>query len=971
MKPNHFPEAYELMEDHPLPDLKSDGFLLKHKKSGARVAVVSNDDENKVFFIAFRTPAPDSTGVPHIIEHSVLCGSDKFPVKDPFVELVKGSLNTFLNAITYPDKTVYPVASENDQDFKNLCDVYMDAVLHPNIYHRKEIFEQEGWHYELNAPDQELTVNGVVYNEMKGAFSSPEDVVDRLILNTLHPDTNYGFESGGDPVEIPKLTYENFLQFHQRLYHPSNAYIYLYGNVDVEERLRWLDEAYLSAYDAINPDSEIRLQAPFTERKEIVSYYNLASTDDEKDNTYLTLNYSVGDVLDLKLATAFDILDYALLTRPGAPLKQALLDAGIGKDILGGFDSGIRQPMFSVVAKCANESQKEGFLSVIEDTLKKEIQNGLPKRTIEAALNSNEFRFREADFGPYPKGLVYGLDVLGSWIYDEKKPFLNLEVLPVYAQLRKEIGTGYFENLIQKYLLDNPFSTLVIVKPEKGLSDRQEEKLAKELAAYKESLSEEEKQRLVEETAHLKQYQEEPSSQEDLEKLPMLKREDIGKKIRPLQNEEITIGGHKGVLHEMFTNGILYLHLLFDVSDLSAEELSMLGILRSVLGYMDTEQFSYAEISDEVNLYTGGFWTTVQSFTDTRDHHTGFYYEVFAKSLYANIPDMVRLLNEILYKTDCSDQKRLYEIMAEQKSRMQMALSAAGHMTASGRAMSYFSQNAALRDLTGGVSYTRLIDRIEKNFETEGPALSESLKALMRKVFKKSRVLFSITADQEGVQAASGELPKFLDLLSEGEIGPRHPLPVVKKNEGLTDASQVQYVARAGNFLHKDLPYDGRLRILKTILSFDYLWLNVRVKGGAYGCMSGFSRNGDSYFVSYRDPKLAETNDVYEKIPAYVRSFDASDRDMTKYIIGTISDMDTPLNPDAKGTRSMTAYLTGLTEEILQKERDEVLSAETSDIRALEPYITAILSDECLCAIGNETVIGAEEKLFDRKESLL
>ena len=971
MKPNHIPDTYELIEDHPLPDLKSDGLLLKHRKSGAHISVISNEDENKVFFIAFRTPAPDSTGVPHIIEHSVLCGSDKFPVKDPFVELVKGSLNTFLNAITYPDKTVYPVASENDQDFKNLCDVYMDAVLHPNIYHHKEIFQQEGWHYELDAPDHDLTVNGVVYNEMKGAFSSPEDVVDRLILNTLHPDTNYGFESGGDPVEIPKLTYEHFLEFHQRLYHPSNAYIYLYGDMDVEERLRWLDEAYLCAYDSINPDSGIRLQAPFTERREVVSQYNLASTDDEKDNTYLTLNYSVGDVLDLKLVTAFDILDYALLSRPGAPLKQALLDAGIGKDILGGFDSGIRQPMFSIVAKCANESDRERFLSVIEDTLRREIRNGLPKKTIEAAINSNEFRFREADFGTYPKGLVYGLDVLGSWIYDENKPFLNLEVLPVYTQLREEIGTGYYEKLIQTCLLDNPFSTVVIVKPEKGLSDRQDERLAKELASYKDSLSDAEKQKLIEETKHLKEYQEEPSSQEDLEKLPMLKRSDIGRKIRPLQNEEISIGTHKGLLHEMFTNGILYLHFLFDVTDLTSEELADLGILRSVLGYMDTEHISYAELSDEINLYTGGIGTVVQSYSDITDKDTRFYFEVYAKSLYANVPDMGRLLQEMVYHTDCSDQKRLYEIIAEQKSRMQMVLSAAGHASASGRAMSYFSQKAALRDLTGGISYYRMIDRIEKNFEQEGPALSAKLEALVRKVFRKNRVLVSITADREGYLVAEKELPAFLDRLSDDPVGEDQPILLEKKNEGFMDASQVQYVARAGNFLQKNLPYNGRLRILKTILSYDYLWLNIRMKGGAYGCMSQFLRNGDSYFVSYRDPKLAETNAVFEGIPDYVRSFDASDRDMTKYIIGTISDMDMPLNPDAKGTRSTTAYLTGLTEEILQKERDEVLSAETADIRALEPYITAILSDECLCAIGNETVIGEEKTLFDRKESLL
>lgn len=971
MKEIRYPDTYERIEVHPLPDLKSQGYIFRHKKSGAHLAVISNDDENKVFYAAFRTPVSDSTGVAHIIEHTVLCGSEKYPVKDPFVELVKGSLNTFLNAMTYPDKTVYPIASTNDKDFQNLMGVYMDAVFHPNIYHIEKIFRQEGWHYELDDPEGEITINGVVYNEMKGAFSSPEDVLDRLILNSLHPDTNYGFESGGDPEDIPSLTYENYLNFHRRFYHPSNSYLYLYGDMDIAEKLEWLDREYLSKYDAISPDSEIPCQEPFSARRELSSTYNIASTEEEEDNAYLALNFSVGEVTDLKLVTAFDILDYALLSRPGAPLKQALLDAGIGKDIMGGFDAGIRQPMFSIVAKNANAEQKDMFLSVIEETLQKEAKKGLSEKTLLAAINSSEFRFREADFGSYPKGLIYGLDMLESWIYDEKLPFLMLEVLPVYAELRKEIGTGYFEGLIRTWLLENPFSTLVTVSPEKGLLERKEKAQRERLSAYKESLSEEEIKELIESTRELKAYQDEPSPEEELEKIPMLRREDIEKKIRPIQNREGTIGGEPAVIHEMFTNGIAYIRLLFDTADLTEEELPYAGLLPAVLGYMDTEGLSFTELSDEINLYTGGIGGSLSAVNKRDENETKEYYEVKAKCLYGNIGDTMRLLTEIFTGTDFTDEKRLHEILSEARSRLEMMLPSGGNATASMRAMSYFSRVAKYRDLTAGVGLYRLVKHLEEHFEEEKAELIRILSELQKRIFARGRLLISLTVDAEGEKKVGELLPEFLSRLPENPCRERAALSLTKKNEGLFDASQVQYVACAGNFRREKLPYVGTLRILKTILSYDYLWMNVRVKGGAYGVMSGFLRNGDTYFVSYRDPNLRSTIEVFQGVPEYVRNFDASERDMTKYIIGTVSSLDTPLNPDAKGVRSTMAYITGIGEEDLQRERDEVLSADTEDIRALSPYIEAALSEGALCAIGNELVIEKEKDLFKVTESLL
>ena len=460
--------AYELIKEENLTDIHAKGYLLRHKKSGAKISLISNDDENKVFYIGFRTPVEDSTGVPHIIEHTVLCGSDKFPVKDPFVELVKGSLNTFLNAMTYPDKTVYPVASCNDKDFANLMDVYLDAVFHPNIYKKEEIFKQEGWHYELEDKDAPVTINGVVYNEMKGAFSSPEGVLDRVVLNSLFPDTTYSNESGGDPEVIPELTYEQYLDFHRKFYHPCNSYIYLYGNMDMDEKLEFLDKEYLSHYDKIEVDSAIQLQAPFEKPVTISKPYSIASSESLEDNAYLSYNVAIGTNLESELTLAFDVLDYALLSAPGAPLKQALIDAGIGKDIMGGFDNSTLQPIFSVVAKNANKEDEEKFVGIIEDTLKKIVKDGLNRKSLLAGINSEEFKFREADYGNFPKGLIYGLSCMDSWLYDDDEPFLYLKILDVFAALKEKIETGYFEELIQKYLLDNSHKSYVSIEPEKA-----------------------------------------------------------------------------------------------------------------------------------------------------------------------------------------------------------------------------------------------------------------------------------------------------------------------------------------------------------------------------------------------------------------------------------------------------------------------------------------------------------------------
>lgn len=968
-------KAYELLEERDLADINSKGYILRHRKSGARITAISNDDDNKVFYIGFRTPPEDSTGVAHIIEHTVLCGSEKYPVKDPFVELVKGSLNTFLNAMTYPEKTIYPVASCNDADFQNLMSVYMDAVLHPNIYKYEEIFKQEGWHYELEDKDAPVTINGVVYNEMKGAFSSPDDVMQREILNSLFPDTSYGNESGGDPEFIPDLTYEQYLDFHRKYYHPCNSYIYLYGDMDIAEKLAWMDEKYLGKYEKIAIDSEIKIQKPFLEPVEIIKEYPIASTESEEDNTYLSYNMVIGTVLDKKLYQAFDILDYALLSAPGAPLKQALIDAGIGKDIVGGYDSGTLQPTFSIVAKNTNLSEKERFLETIRAVLQEQVEHGIDKKALLAGISSAEFRFREADYGQLPKGLLYGIQCLDSWLYDEQQPFMHLEALETYQFLKEQVETDYFEKLVEEYLLDNAHSSVVIALPKQGLGAKREAELVQKLADYKASLTEEQIEALLADTAHLKAYQEEPSAKEDLEKIPMLTRGDLKKTAAPLFNEIVMSQDTKIVHHKMYANGIDYLSLMFDIKDILPEELPYLGILKAVLGYVDTESYRYAQLANEINIHTGGIGSSIGIYPNVKNPDSlEIMYEVKTKVLADKLPDAMRIIREILLTSKISDAKRLYEILAQLRSRLQVGLSSAGHSVASMRAMSYFSRTACYQDATNGIECFRVIADYEANFEEKKDELIAKLEELVHRIFTAERLLVGITCEEKHFEAVKQEVEKLKEsLYLPKEPGKERELPKLtfeKKNEGFKDASQVQYVARAGNYVAHGYEYHGALKILKVIMGYDYLWIHIRVKGGAYGCMNGYMRNGDSYFVSYRDPNLSATNEVYDKMPEYIGSFEADERDMTKYIIGTVSDMDTPMNPSAKGARSMTAYLQELTYEDLQKEREQIIGATAEDIRALKGLIASVLSDGNICVIGNEDIIESEKALFEKIESL-
>lgn len=947
--------------------------LLRHKKTGARIALLSNDDENKVFCIGFRTPPENSTGVPHIIEHTVLCGSRDFPVKDPFVELVKGSLNTFLNAMTYSDKTVYPVASCNDRDFQNLMHVYLDAVFYPNIYKEEKIFMQEGWHYEMEDEDAPITINGVVYNEMKGAFSSPDEINDREVMNSLFPDTAYGVESGGAPDEIPTLTYERFLEFHQRYYHPSNSWIYLYGNMDMAEKLEWLDENYLSHFDRLEINSALALQKPFERPVTVEKEYPVMEGESAEDGAYLSYNVVISTSLDKELYFAMPVLEYAICSSSAAPVKLALIHKNIGTEIYSVYDNGIYQPYFSIVSKNADAAQKDMFVETIEQELTRLVREGIDRKALLAGLNYYEFRYREADFGSYPKGLMYGLQMFDSWLYDDSMPFDMLEAVDIYRELKQKINTGYFESLIEKYLLGNTHKSVVVVSPKEGLTAEKEKALAAQLAAYKNSLSDAQIKEIVEKTKELHRFQEAEDSPEALAKIPMLTRADMKKEAEPFINELRETDGTKVLFHDVQTNGIAYIRLIFDASNIPGDLFAYIGVLKNILGYVDTAAYSYGELCNEMNIHTGGITSSVNTYVNAKklDEYK-LTFELKTKAMYDEIGAALTLMKEIMLSSRLTDADRILEILEELKSRMQGNMSEAGQSVAAVRAMSYFSETAAVSELVSGIPCYRLLERLTADFEGCRDELIGKLDMLMKCIFRPENLMVDLTATEEGYTELAPLVPELKGALFTQDVRKeRFGLTPKLKNEAFKTSAQIQYVCRAGNYrTGTDYRYTGALRVLKVILGYDYFWINVRVKGGAYGCSCSFGKTGDSYLVSYRDPNLKKTIDIFEKTGDYLRAFDADERTMTKYIIGAVSDLDMPMTPAVKGVRSLGAYLSNLDFDEIQKERDELLCCTRDDIRALAGLVDAILEQDAVCVVGNGQAIEENRELFMEVQNL-
>ena len=948
-----------------IEDIQSNVTIYKHNKTNARICTIENDDTNKVFSIAFRTPPKDSTGLTHILEHSVLCGSKNYPVKDPFVELLKSSLNTFLNAFTFPDKTMYPAASQNDKDFKNLMSVYMDAVFYPQIYNHEEIFMQEGWHYHILDENEPITYNGVVYNEMKGAFSDPQQTLFRHLMHSLYPDTAYGFESGGNPVNIPELTYEDFKEFHSKYYHPTNSYIFIYGNCDMEERMNWLDEAYLSNFDKIEFDTEIKLQAPF-DKPVYEKHYSGISPEQSLDNkTYLSYNCALPTTLDTKLTIATSVLVDVLFNTPGAPLKQALIDAKLGDDVMAMLDESLIQPLLSIIVVNSNEEKLEEFISIVNNSLNEILDKGLDHEALKALISFAEFKVREGKFGRMPKGLEIQMTSLSSWLYDEADPFSKLENIKYYQELKNDLETNYFENIITKYILNNNHKSYVMLAPSHTYQAEKEEKVVKHLEAYKNSLSKEEVLKLIEKNKALAVYQSTPSTPEEVATLPKLALEDLNP--NPEKYNCVKLDGKYDTLYsDYFTNGIHYVTYSFIVDSIDKESAQYLKLLSMLLSNVNTKNSSYAEVHKNIQSLTGGVSFASSQYL-TCDNVCKTKFDISFSAVEENLAAANEIVLDVLHNTNLDDYKRIMEKLAESKVSLEMTIVNAGHAMSLLRAGSYITEANYLNDATTGLGFYDFLCDLINNFDSKKELLTHKLEELLNKVFTKNNFLLRFTGNNENLENAYVVANKFFDTLSEEVCEFKSSFVPNTLNEAVKTPADVNYVARVGLY---DEPFSGAMHVLNNALSLDYLWMQVRVHGGAYGCMIQTPKNGLIGFTSYRDPEIARTNKVYEEVVDYIRNLNPTDEELLKYKIGAIGSLDQVLHASSKGNLAQNNYLAGFTYELQAKYRKEAIEATKEDLVNLAQCFEQALSTKNICVIGNQNKIEANKELFDNIRNL-
>ncbi len=959
-------KGYTLIEEKYVAEIRSTAYIYRHDKTGANVLYLYNpDDDNKVFCISFCTPPEDNCGTPHILEHTVLCGSDQFPLKDPFMQLGKGSLNTFLNAMTYPDKTMYPVASQNDKDFMTLMDVYLDAVFHPFIKHSKKPLMQEGWHYVPSEDHSTVSVQGVVYNEMKGAFSSSEEVLSREIKRWLNPDNAYQYESGGIPDEIPDLTYERYLDFYDRHYQPANSYIFFYGNGDQEAHLSFLDEHYLAEMDDSGLTYHIEPQKPFEEPLFKEEVY---ASSDEEDKPYFSYSLSYGAVTDPLTYYTMDILEYILLEAEGAPLKEALQKEHFGDDIFGFVDNSLLNPIFSIIVKGADPDKEAMFVPAVRRICEQIIEKGFSKEMIEGAINSAEFRLREAETGGAPKGLVYLITAMLTWLHGES-PIRHLEYNDVFLEIREKAKHGFFEDLLKKMVLDNTHALCLTMKPDQEWNERRDLRNQELWDQYYASLSEEEKEILIREDEELKAFQQTPETEEALRSIPLLELSDIDPKAETYPLIEKSTHGVKTLIYPGFTNGIVYLKLLFDLNSVEVADYPYLTLLTEILGSMNTAHKSYEELGNAENIHTGGIGMSVRTTAETQDGYD-IYYQIIGKCFYHELPKMLDLIREQLLETDFSDTDRLKDLLSQTLSRLEMQMPGMGHNIAVNRARANTSRTAAAAERLNGTIYYEVLSDLVSHFDEKKEELIQNLQKLLQRFVTKNGLMIHITAEEEEEQKLRAMIsPWIMELPSVVEKPLSAPkAELLTGRVGLLSSSMVQYVASVGSFSR---PYDGRMFVLRSILSQDYLWDQIRVLGGAYGCMTAFNRRGQWYIVSYRDPNLERTLDVYAKIPEYVRSFQADEREMTKYIIGTISDLSQPLSVSLKGARSLDIYLNHLDPNDTQRIRNEVLGTTIEDIHGMADMMQGILDSANICVFGNAARLKDAEEIFDELKELV
>ncbi len=963
--------GFRVLRTSRIQEVESDAYLMEHEKSGARLLYLDNTDDNNVFYICFRTTPDNSKGTPHIMEHSTLCGSRKFPLKEPFVELAKGSLNTFLNAITWPDKTMYPVASRNAQDFHNLMDVYLDAVFYPNCLKDPQILMQEGWHYELESKDAPIIYKGVVYNEMKGALSSPEAIMEDCAMARLFPDTTYGVESGGDPDVIPSLSFREFTEFHRRFYHPSNSYLYLYGDMDIEETLRFIDEEYLSHFGRHAVDSAVKTQSPFAKRQTMERSYGIAAADEEANKAIHSLYIAMNDHMTTAESMGLKILNYTLIEMDGAPLKKAVVDAGIGNDLSGSYSDSYKQPVWEIETTGSEPDRQEKFAQVLDSTMRSLVLNGLDRDMLSAALDRTEFMLRESDYQGRPKGLFYGVRVMDMWLYD-RDPLEALRYADDLKILREGLAKGFFENLLLKYVLKNTHQVLITMKAEKGLTEKKNRETEEKLAAYKHSLTEEQLEEIIENTKALKERQASMETPEALETIPILSRSDLNRRIKDETLEESRAEGVTHLHYAAHTSSISYVNLFFTLYGLETEDIPYAYLLASLLSGMDTDSHTYQELTRLSNAYTGGLTFAVTSYSRADDDSS--YVPVFiarGKALTTRLEELMDLMGDIVNHTRFTDLARLKEILMEEKADWDMSVFSRGHTLVMHRVLSYFSEVEKFRE-AGSLSFYYFLSDLVKRFDQDGEAIAVRLSNVASKIFTRANLTLQTVGEEEERSKAAELLSRVTEDMPEGERADAlsFHFPAPAKNEGILTSGKVQYVVKGGNFRRHGFNYTGALQVMETILRYEYLWKKIRVQGGAYGAFTQFALNGNSLLCSYRDPNLRETVDAYRETADYLRHFTVSDREMTKYVIGTMAPAEMQYTPFMKGEQAMMFRLCGITKEDRLRVRREIIECTQEDIRKLADLMADVMDEPYLCVMGGEEKIRAEKDLFEHLVSL-
>lgn len=975
-KINEMYHGFKLLEQEKIDEIQSAARVFEHVKTGARLLHLENEDDNKLFSIGFRTTPTDSTGVAHILEHSVLCGSRKFKTKDPFGDIAKSSLNTFLNAMTYTDKTIYPVSSRNHKDFMNLMDVYLDAVLHPRIYENHEILRQEGWRYEVDPKTNKLSYKGVVYSEMQGALSSPEQVICSDIYSSLFPNTTYAFVSGGEPEEIPNLTQEDFEKFHSKFYHPSNSYIFLYGDQNLEQCLKFINDEYLNDFDRIEIPSHIENVEAFKSMVEKTSQYSISEDEDEKNKSFLALSFAFEETSNAKAYLTNEILYNMLIESSASPIKEALLKAGIGECIITIDEMNMdptKQMLFPIVVKNADSSMKDKFKDIVLSTLKEIVKNGIDEKQLQAAINTVEFNLREAD--PWRianKGIQYNEKVLNSWIYDGN-PLTHLKYEKNLNDIKEAIKDRYFENFIEKNMAKNSHCSLVVLNPKKGLENEKNKALEEKIEKYRVSLSEEDLQKLIDRNKKLQEAQVKVDTEEEKRTIPKLPMEEIDKKAEQIPQEVIKEQGITILKHHINTNKIAYINLLFDGKIIEEKYIPYLGLLGDILGELDTEGKTYSELITEVYKNTGGI--TFENEVYTENNNDRVYHPKFtikSKAISDNIPKLLELINEIITTTKFDDMNRIKQVIQETKSKLQMRVINAGHKIAINRAFSKFSYGQEYSDRINGASYYEFICSLEKNFENNSDEIKNNLIKVYETIFNKNNLIVSIVGEEAESEKLLSSINIILDNIKNSicEV-PKFEYKQGKDVEGLITASNVQYVVKGFNFAKLDYKYSGKMKVLQNILESEHLYPRVRLQGGAYGCYIDMSNDGNLAFFSYRDPNLTRTIDVYNETYKFLENVDFAKEDMENFIIGTVGRVYRPLTPDKKGEKAVGDYICNITYEDIQRERDEILNTTVEDIKSYAQMIKSGMDEHYCCVVGNEGKIKENEAIFDKISKLL